>query len=57
MCFCASIDNKMYVTRREYLEQRMLKTMWEISKTLALLFFSDFKLVTVFKTDTEEAII
>jgi len=55
--FCASIDNKLHVTRREYLEQRMLETSWEISKTLALLFSLDFKLVTVFKKDNEDAII
>jgi hypothetical protein len=57
VCFCASIDNKLHVTRRAYLEQGMLKTIWELSKTLALLFSLDFKLVSVFKKDIEDAII
>jgi hypothetical protein len=57
MCFCANIKNKLHVTIREYLKQRVLKTIWKISKTLALLFSLDFKLVTVFKKDIEDAII
>ena len=34
----AILIKKLYVTRRECLEQRVLKTIWKISKTLALFF-------------------